>query len=73
MPNVWRFVPFEAILQLVDLFKAQPLSDKPDGGQALMFNRNMESKEGTSERKFIDWRKAFLMLSLMAGRIPTNE
>ena len=73
MPTVWRYVPFEAVLRLANMFKAQPLTDNPDGGQALMFNRNVEGKDAGSERKFIDWRKAFLMLSLMSGKIPTRE
>ena len=71
LPNVWRFVPFGNLQDLAEQLAAQPLTDSPDGAQVKLFKqRSMESSE---DRKFIDWRKAFVILVLMAGPIPTND
>ena len=72
LPNVWRYVSFENLEALAERFVAKPLTDSPNGDQVQMFRRR--SVEGNNQdRKFMDWRKAFVVLALMAGKIPSGE
>ena len=66
LPNVWRYVPFGSIQELVESMMAKPLTDSPDGANVQLFKqRSMSGMD--QERKFMDWRKAFIVLSLIAG------
>lgn len=63
---------FENLEALAERFVAKPLTDSPNGDQVQMFRRR--SVEGNNQdRKFMDWRKAFVVLALMAGKIPSGE
>ena len=65
-------MPFGHVQELVERLVAIPLTDSPDGAQVKLFKQR--SMDGYSqERKFLDWRKAFVILALMAGQIPTHE
>ena len=74
MPNVWRYVPFDTIIEMTARLAASPLSDSPDAAANVQLFRRNSSIDGSLEvRKFIDWRKAFTILVLMSGKIPTYE
>ena len=74
LPNVWRYVPFDAVIELAIRLDAKPLSDSSDDHtQVRLFRRKSTSADGSDEvRHFLNWRRAFLILVLMAGKIPTN-
>ena len=61
-------------MDLVEHLKARPLTDSPDGQQSPMFRNtnNFDGKE-VVERKFMNWRKAFIVLALISGKIPSKE
>ena len=78
LPNVWRFVSFDAVTSLATKLEATALSDNmSDRGSRQLFKRNNQSMEFTEGsagvRKFMDWRKAFLIFALMAGQLPTEN
>ena len=77
LPNVWRYVSFDAVINLASKLEAQPLTDSMSDPKSLnLFKRKQQSTEfaegAAGTRKFVDWRKAFLIFALMAGRIPTE-
>ena len=50
------------------------MTDSPDGQDSPRFKKpSVKGGLEVTERKFMDWRKAFLALALMAGRIPSRE
>lgn len=58
--------------------EAQPLTDSPNASANFKMYKNSAKGSGQgdseeTERKFLDWRKAFVILALMAGKIPTSE
>ena len=72
LPNTWRFISFESIKELINRFKATPMSDNANQtGQVALFRRR--SSPGINEREFIDWRKVFTVLLLISGPCPTNN
>ena len=78
LPNVWRFVPFDTIIDMASKLEAQPLTDSPNASANFKMYKNSAKGSGQgdseeTERKFLDWRKAFVILALMAGKIPTSE
>ena len=72
LPNVWRYVPFDAVLDLAARLEAQPLTDSPNATAGFkLYKRKSVEGDDDMERKFMDWRRAFVVLALMAGRLPT--
>ena len=74
LPNVWRYVPFDAVIMLASRLEAKPLTDTPGGSsQVKLFRRRSLSLDGPgTERSFMNWRKAFMIFVLMAGRLPCS-
>ena len=76
LPNVWRYVPFDHVIQLARRLEAKPLSDQGSGSpQVKLFNQGKQSQSELTDEKrtFMDWRRAFAILALIAGRLPTSE
>ena len=74
LPNVWRYVTFDNIIELASSLEAKPLSDSPNSAnQVALFRRRSLSVEGLDvKRTFVDWRKAFTIMALMSGKLPTQ-
>ena len=73
LPNVWRFVPFDAIIKLAAKLEAVPLSDsQTDQKSFQLFKRKTNDMEFLEGRKFMNWRKAILIFALMSGRLPSE-
>jgi len=72
LPNAWRFVPFEAVIGLAAQLQAKPLSDALNASQVKLFRQRSSSSIDES-RKFVDWRKAFTICVLIAGRLPSRD
>ena len=66
-------MPFGNIQELVERLSASPLTDSPDGGSQVKLFRRGSTDALNRDRKFLDWRKAFVILALIAGQIPTND
>lgn len=74
LPSVWKYVSYEYIIELADNFQAKPLTDNPNETQQALFRRKSVSQEDIStSRVFMDWRKAFVVFALMAGKLPSAE
>ena len=74
LPSVWKYISYDSIIDLADAFQTKPLSDNPNEAAAALFRRKSLSQEDIgSSRVFMDWRKAFVVLALMAGRLPSSE
>ena len=76
LPNMWRFVSFEQVIELTQFLEAKPITDNPNSALSLkLFRRRSTNQADVDEiaRVFVDWRKAFVILALMAGNIPTEE
>ena len=73
LPNLWRYVTFDNVIDLTSRLSAKPLTDSPNAPVKL-FRRKSVSIDGVDAiRSFIDWRKAFTILVLMAGQLPSTE
>lgn len=75
LPNVWRFVPFDAVITLARMLESKPLSDNSNGSpQVKLFNQRRHSgaEDFDEKRIFMDWRRAFAILCLIAGRLPSD-
>ena len=70
LPNVWSFIPFESIQELANKLGAKPLTDVPGENLSPLFKRSNIAKREEA-RKFMDWRKAFVVFALMSGKLPT--
>ena len=75
LPNVWRYVPFDHVIQLARRLEAKPLSDQGSGSpQVKLFNQGKQSTSDLDQKRtFIDWRRAFAIFALIAGKLPTSE
>ena len=62
---------FESVQELAERLAAKTLTDSPNGDQVQLF-KSRSAAGNEQERKFMDWRKAFVVLALMAGKIPSN-
>jgi len=73
LPNVWRFVSFEAVIELSQRLEAKPLTDNPNAPSSKLFQRKSQSmSEMDVVRIYVDWRKAFTIFALMAGQVPSE-
>ena len=76
LPNMWRFVSFEQVIELSHFLEAKPITDNPNSAISLkLFRRRSTTQQDVDDiaRTFVDWRKAFVILSLMSGKIPTED
>ena len=75
LPNVWRFVPFDAVITLARRLESKPLSDNSNGSpQVKLFNQRRNSGSDFDEKRtFMDWRRAFTILCLIAGKLPNED
>jgi len=75
LPNVWRFVSFEAVIELSRHLEAKPLTDDPNAVAAsskLFQRKSLSGTQNDVVRCYVDWRKAFTIFSLMAGQVPSE-
>jgi len=75
LPNVWRFVSFEAVIELSQRLEAKPLTDDPNAVVAsskLFQRKSLSMRENNVVRCYVDWRKAFTIFALMAGQVPSE-
>ena len=71
LPNMWRYVSFDSIKQLLLKFKAVPMADTAaSAGQVAVFRRH--SSYSMTAREFVDWRKVFMFLLLNSTPFPTK-
>ncbi len=76
LPNLWRFVSYDAFDSLTYRLEAKPLTDNPDQSNNMqLFRRKSVSTDniGEAKRVFIDWRKAFVICALVSSRLPSEQ
>jgi hypothetical protein len=69
---VWRFVSFEAVIELSQHLEAKPLTDDPNAVAKLFQRKSLSRRENDVVRCYVDWRKAFTIFVLMAGQMPSE-
>jgi len=72
---VWRYIPFDSVILLARRLEAKPPSDNSNGSpQVKLFGQGRNnSTDLDAQRTFMDWRRAFTILALIAGRLPSEE
>jgi len=66
VPQRWRNLPFQSMLDLVSKFAASPLTNDGESGKNLFGS--------SGERvQFVNWKKMFALMALASSSIPSDE
>jgi hypothetical protein len=68
VPDRWRTLSFQTILNLISKFAQKPLSNMSDGGKLPL------GQSITDERsQYVNWKKIFVLFALASSSIPSDE
>jgi hypothetical protein len=67
LPQRWRNLSFQAMLDLVNKFAASPLTNDGENGKSPF-------GESSGDRvQFVNWKKLFVLIALASSQIPTDQ
>jgi hypothetical protein len=66
LPQRWRNLPFQSILDLVNKFAASPLTNDGESGKSP-FETNGDRVQ------YVNWKKIFVLIALASSAIPSEQ
>ena len=66
VPDRWRNLSFEAILNLITRFAQKPLANQAHSGKIPFGSQNERTQ-------YVNWKKIFLLFALASSSIPSDE
>lgn len=67
VPDRWRTLPFQTILNLIGRFAQKPLSN--EGGDKLRLGQSISDERS----QYVNWKKIFVLFALASSSIPSDE
>jgi len=65
VPDRWRNLSFQSILNLINKFAQKPLANQSENGKTPF------GQEGRSQ--FVNWKKIFVLFALASSNLPSDE